>query len=628
MFDQTFQRDYITLDGSVIDITDVSYTIDCYDNGNVVGTAIAKQLVFKTDSQLDFENTSYTYHCVLTEAGVDTTYNLGTFHTVESARDDTTGIVTVTAMDDMIRFNVPYGSALSYDDGTVTIRDVLEECCATCGVALATQTLANETFGVENNQFTDGQMVRDVIMAIAQISGTFAQIVNDELVFGLRGVAERAVMLPDTSYTKLDAKRLTHPINTVVIRNSQVEGENATMIKPGTSESDQNLLVIEDNPFAYTQDKRMALIQGLYDAVVDYGYIAFEATGLANPGLQCGDPVTLYDADDNLITSYVHRMVYASPAGLQSKIAALSVTKAAVQYQFTPDAVDLAKRTEIIVDKANGRITALAEAVQETSETAQAALDNAQTNATRIEQVADGLSIAVSKSGGANIIKGTAGRVGLDDWQSTGQTGYATTPDTTAGGMLIVGDGTAVASSLTQPVRLVVGKQYAYYLKYRTVTGDGSTFGITVAEQQPVLEASEDWAEVQGTFTAQTSTSDIVLESYLATFYVADLTLIEGAGVSVWTQAQNEVVTATMIVDDRGTTWARDGEAYIAHADNTQFEIRNRDQNRRIAYMDKDGAQFANTVIYDELTVRREADASHALRIIPVSDGAMFVINN
>ena len=87
-------------------------------------------------------------------------------------------------------------------------------------------------------------------------------------------------------------------------------------------------------------------------------------------------------------------------------------------------------------------------------------------------------------------------------------------------------------------------------------------------------------------------------------------------------------MTANTVIDDRGITLTREEEAYKAHLDNTQWEILNKDTRKRIVYADKDSSQLANTTIMDQLSVRRSTSAAHALRILPVSDGAMFVIND
>ena len=66
MFDFYTQYDYILLkngdtQGQKFPITNVKLTKDCYDEGNVIGTAIAKKLEFTIDTCLDLENKEFEY---------------------------------------------------------------------------------------------------------------------------------------------------------------------------------------------------------------------------------------------------------------------------------------------------------------------------------------------------------------------------------------------------------------------------------------------------------------------------------------------------------------------------------------------------------------------------------------
>ena len=303
-------------------------------------------------------------------------------------------------------------------------------------------------------------------------------------------------------------------------------------------------------------------------------------------------------------------------------MSAPSIVDSDVQYQYQPSPEERLRRAEIIVDKANAEITAIVKTTESIGNTADAALEAAQSNSTLITQVAQGLTVAVSTTGGNNLLKGTSGRQGLLDWTLSegGQAVGGTSNDTTSGGYIRVTDG-----QLNQSFRLVLGQEYAYCYKYR-LDGSGS-FSIAGIDQ-PLVE-SDRWHQVQGTFTAQGQDGEAVITATPGSLVdIADLIVIQGAGVSVWRQAPNEVITATMTVDDRGTTWTKVGDPYEAHADNTQFEVRNKDTNTKIAYMHKDGAQFYNTTIKNQFTVQREGTSSSALRIIPVADGAMFVIND
>ena len=626
MFSPVYQDDRILVNNVAYPVQDVKLHRDCYLNGNVVGTAIAKSITFSVEGD-PIGNNSFQYHAGAGDDASGLTYsNIGTFHVTDRAYDNTTGISSITAMDDMLKFAVPYQSALDYASGEITVMDVLEEACTACGVALKPgQTLANGDFVVDSNQFTSGEYYTQVIQAIAGISGTFAQIIGDELVFALSIGTQKTISIYD--YASVEIKRETRPINTVIIRNSQIEGENVTKTDGST---EQIQLVVSDNPFAYTQEKREALIDALYDQVYGYGYTAFELVGCADPALPCGTPVKVELMDGSYATSYILRADYVSPNGVTSATSAPSVIDSDVQYQFYPTVAELIRHTEIIVNKATGEITSLAKTIDSVSDTSQAALDTAQTNSTLITQLAEGITAAVSVSGGANLILGTAGRTGLEDW-TLSEDGYAVggnSNETTSGGYIQVGNGVQGTSVLSQTIRLVSGKTYAYYFKYRTNTTSGSEFGVSLAGLQVPLTASEAWQEAKGVFQAQNTDADVILSATACRLYVADLILIEGAGVSVWQQAPNEIVTSNTVIDNRGITLTREEEAYKAHLDNTQWEILNKDTGKRIVYADKDSSQLANTTIMDQLSVRRSASAAHALRILPVSDGAMFVIND
>ena len=128
--------------------------------------------------------------------------------------------------------------------------------------------------------------------------------------------------------------------------------------------------------------------------------------------------------DGSYATSYILRADYVSPNGVTSATSAPSVIDSDVQYQFYPTEAELIRHTEIIVNKATGEITSLAKTVDGVSDTSQAALATAQTNSTLITQLAEGITAAVSTSGGANLILGTAGRTGLEDW-GLSEDGYA-----------------------------------------------------------------------------------------------------------------------------------------------------------------------------------------------------------
>ena len=384
--ESTTQYDKIVIDGKEYDINNVQYEDDCYLDGNIFGTAIARTLDFEIENIVDLENKEFKYLTgIKTENGIEW-IDLGTFITQEVEPNDTTNINKVTAMDYMLKSNIEYISNLNYESGTVTILQVLQEACQKAGITLATTDFANAGFIVDSNQFTEGSLIRQVFQAVAQISGTFAKVrYDDKLYFitpkttGLKVKDVHKMLVKDLNllpvsklagcefkmkmndYSELILKRNTHPINLVSLGMSDVEGENVVKRdEESIAEDGENSLVINDNPFAYTEEKRKQLITALFDTVKGFEYTSFEITGQAKPYQETGDEVVVVDKDGTFSYSFLFRFNYKSPNGLESEMSAPSLTKATVNYQNIASSEEQAiKRTELIVDKQNQTITGL-----------------------------------------------------------------------------------------------------------------------------------------------------------------------------------------------------------------------------------------------------------------------------
>ena len=231
--------------------------------------------------------------------------------------NDTTNITKIVSMDYMLKSNVEYDSKLDYSSGKITMLDVMEEACKQIDIELATKDFVNKDFIVDSNQFEKGTLIRQVFQAVAQMSGTFAKIRNDNKLYLItpkrKGLLVKEVhtmkveelnKLPveklsacensfyTNSYSELVLKRNTHPINLVSLGMSDVEGENITLRdEESIIKNGENSLVINDNPFAYTQEKREQLITALFDAIKGFEYTAYEMKGQAKFYLETGDEV-------------------------------------------------------------------------------------------------------------------------------------------------------------------------------------------------------------------------------------------------------------------------------------------------------------------------------------------------
>lgn len=383
--DSTTQLDKIILNNNEYIITNVEYYDDTYENGNIFGTAIARCLDFEIENNINLEKQEVEYQTGIKINGITQWISIGNFIIQDVEPNDTTNIAKVSAMDYMLKTNTPYQSNLKYENGTVRILDVLLEVCNNTGLELATTNFTNKDFIVDSNQFSEGTLNRQVIQAVAQISGTFAKIKNDNKLYLITPIRKTLYVkevhkmlvselnsLPIEklsecdnkysldSYKELILKRNTHPINLVCLGMSDIEGENTVLRDENSIKKDgENSLIINNNPFAYKQKKREQLITALFETVKGFSYTSFEIKGQAKPYLETGDEVAVIDKKGNVSSSFLFRFNYKSPNGLESEMSAPSIIKATVEYQNIPDALEIAKRTEYMVDKQNQKIESL-----------------------------------------------------------------------------------------------------------------------------------------------------------------------------------------------------------------------------------------------------------------------------
>ena len=395
--ESTTQVDKIVLDGQEYRITNVEYYDDCYEEGNIFGTAIARCLEFEIENSVNLEGKEVQYYTGVIIDGIIKWIELGNFIVQSVEPNDTTNINKVTAMDYMLKTNVEFQKNLNYSSGQITLLNEAREACRQAGLTLGTTDFVNNDFIVDSFQFDDGVLIRQVIQAIAQLSGSFAKIKSDnKLYFITPQVHELFVKdvhtmtvqelnnipveklfldinkvdeITKNGYKELIVKRNTHPINVVSLGMSDVEGENITMRdEPSIAIDGENVLVFNDNPYAYTQEKREELIEALFDKVKGFKYTAFEIKGQSRPYLETGDELIVIGKDGSVYSSFLFRFNYKSPNGLESELSAPSMIKATVNYQNVPDALDRLKKTELRVNKQEQTITSVIQRVENNEE--------------------------------------------------------------------------------------------------------------------------------------------------------------------------------------------------------------------------------------------------------------------
>lgn len=613
----TIQYDKIKIGDKEFPISNVQYCDDCYDKGNIFGTAIARTLDFEIENIVDLEKKEFEYFTGIRVEDTVHYISLGKFITTDVEPGDTTLINKVSSMDYMLKANIQYETKLDYSSKKVTILDVLEEASSNAGLELATKEFANSDFIVDSNQFKVGAIIRQVFQAVAGISGTFAKIrsdnklyfitpklidskkytvkevhkmlvadlnklkvrtiTNDLKVLGIEKESTKQVdemlvksmnniavkrlttninepsLEKQSDYTKLVLKRNTHPINVVSIGMSQVEGENITLRdEESIAEDGENYLTINDNPFAYTQEKREQLIVALYEKVKGFSYTAYELKGQCKPYLETGDPIWVLDADGAITSSFLFRFTYKSPNGLESEISAPSIIKSTVEYQNVPSDLERIRRTEIIVDKQQGTIDAIIDKqtedgskinslqanADETTDTISKIIEDYQEQIAQLKLTIDGLTNTVSTKGGGNIFS-----YSKENWNES-ITEYTNT-DLKQNSISGLGYELVIGTT-KQEVQLKNGI-YTISFLYKNINNLDNAKVIINGESFNLEYTNNKWKEFEKTInvTANTISISFVTDTNNA-IYITDLMGNIGAEKQIWEQNANETYTDTV----------------------------------------------------------------------------------
>lgn len=613
----TIQYDKIKIGDKEFPISNVQYCDDCYDEGNIFGTAIARTLDFEIENIVDLEKKEFEYFTGIRVEDTVHYISLGKFITTDVEPGDTTLINKVSSMDYMLKANIQYETKLDYSSKKVTILDVLEEASSNAGLELATKEFANSDFIVDSNQFEVDAIIRQVFQAVAGISGTFAKIrsdnklyfitpklidskkytvkevhkmlvadlnklkvrtiTNDLKVLGIEKESTKQVdemlvksmnniavkrlttninepsLEKQSDYTELVLKRNTHPINVVSIGMSQVKGENITLRdEESIAEDGENYLTINDNPFAYTQEKREQLIVALYEKVKGFSYTAYELKGQCKPYLETGDPIWVLDADGAITSSFLFRFTYKSPNGLESEMSAPSIIKSTVEYQNVPSDLERIRRTEIIVDKQQGTIDAIIDKqtedgskinslqanADETTDTISKIIEDYQEQIAQLKLTIDGLTNTVSTKGGGNIFS-----YSKENWNES-ITEYTNT-DLKQNSISGLGYELVIGTT-KQEVQLKNGI-YTISFLYKNINNLDNAKVIINGESFNLEYTNNKWKEFEKTInvTANTISISFVTDTNNA-IYITDLMGNIGAEKQTWEQNANETYTDTV----------------------------------------------------------------------------------
>lgn len=373
----------ITLEDSVY-VPDVGF----------IGQATSKKLtliLLDNEQTINLENKEFELY-IGADYNNQTYYiNYGKFIVNEPPENDSTnGTIKIIAYDYMIKFNKTYQDGVTYP---IKLKDYLSNICTQAGVQLGSQTFPNQNFWVSDNQF-EGKQLREVIKHIAKCAFSWARIGQDNklyLDFNATGNVIETFGLDD--YKQDGFKRANEyygPINKVTYADSDIQGQEKSVPDEnsialiGTKE-----LVIYDNFFAYTTQKRQELIQS---GNVLFGFNYMPVTQLELTGaiyLDCTDIIEVIDDKNNSITTRVFAHTIKYNGVISDTVSAPALSNNQETYKNINTITNAENRTEIIVDRANKKIQSITSQIGDRSEKTTSITQDIESIESKVEDVED-----------------------------------------------------------------------------------------------------------------------------------------------------------------------------------------------------------------------------------------------
>lgn len=395
--DSIIEKDYIVLDNQTYYINASIYD-DCYNEGNFVGTFVMKRLEFEYAEDIDFKQKEFKFYKSFKINNEWKTIDYGTFIVQSIEQSDTEETVKITAYDYALKFAQPYETELDYTSGTITLWQVFEEILGKLQITTDLTSFTNSNFIVDSNQFIEGYSYGNVMAQIAGISGNFAHIYNDKMC--LIFTNETDIVIEKGQYSEFEDKRDSHPITIVVIEDGVVEGENISKRwEEGIELYGENYFKITGNLFAYTQTKKQQLINALFDKIKGFSYSAMKLTDCLFPELKCGDKIKIRAKDGSLVDSLVLRW---ENVDYSHTLEAPSIIKATVSYEIPENALEAAKRAEIMVNKQNQTIESVVSQTNEQNQKINRVVQTVDELNSKISDVAD---ITTSKDSSNGVLE-------------------------------------------------------------------------------------------------------------------------------------------------------------------------------------------------------------------------------
>lgn len=315
--------------------------------------------IFDLQNNIDFVGKEVTVYCGLNLGQSIEYIPMGIF----KARPDkiisnkTSKVIAFEGTDRTQLFDNTYSSNLVWTSSHTGL-EIIQEICTVLGVTLETTTFsfASYTFTSSPN-FSSDTTYREVISRMAEIGGEIAFISRTGTLMFKKPTAT-GVTITKSKYKILKKEKQFGAITRVVLGHNGYDDD----IVYGTAGVDWR---IEDNPFVDLI--RESIIATVAENIIGMSLIPFQLENtIEDYYLDLNDTITIQNKDGTYFTSTI--LEYKSAGRIKANMKAAVQDGGITNYEIAGSNKKAIKKISLQVDHVNNQITALAEDVNENSE--------------------------------------------------------------------------------------------------------------------------------------------------------------------------------------------------------------------------------------------------------------------
>lgn len=413
----------IIVDGIETPITESNnlkkFSIDssCYVDGSIIGSVYITKLTGELISVPD--NVELIEKTIQAQIGVkfdDTTteyIEMGKY-TIERPNDlKTANKCQITAYNDLInQINSKYITSIDYFSGIITVKDLYIDVCNQLGLTPKTIEFINNDIPITNNPFTNNETNRTVLQSIAKVACSFVTIdyeTNEIDLSWLSDNEEPNYIFTKDDYSILEGGTIQYgPINSVTIKNSQIDDENVTESNQESIDlHGEHSVIISEDYILYNVDLRRQAITAILERLNGFKYVDSKITCYyGKPFLKIGNKIRIYITDTEYIDTYVLKHLFTYDGAFESTIESPALTEQEIKTKQDVSLGQALRDTQITVNKQKGEIESLTTSVDSVKDLAGNVYTIEQTNQL-IQNAQTGLTNTFSEAGGNNIFRNT-----------------------------------------------------------------------------------------------------------------------------------------------------------------------------------------------------------------------------